>query len=60
MSKGRRWVDCADCSKVRPLAAAREVRIETLLKELIAGEQSGKPQPFDNQAFLAKMRAKLG
>ena len=35
-------------------------KIETLRDALIAGEQSGEPRPFDNPAFLKRMRGKHG
>ncbi len=37
-----------------------EARVEALRAALIEGEQSGPPQPFDNAAFLKRMRAKHG
>lgn len=35
-------------------------KIKALREALIAGEQSGEPQPFDNAAFLKGMRHKYG
>lgn len=35
-----------------------ETKVRALQDALIAGENSGEPQPFDNEAFLAKMRSK--
>lgn len=35
-----------------------ETKVKALQDALIAGENSGEPQPFDNEAFLAKMRSK--
>jgi antitoxin ParD1/3/4 len=40
------------------LLEEHEARVAALRDALIAGEQSGPPQPFDNDAFLARMRAK--
>ncbi len=42
------------------LLEEHEARVKALREALIAGEASGEPQPFDNEAFLAKMRAKHG
>lgn len=42
------------------LLEEHEARVQTLREALIAGETSGEPQPFDNKAFLTKMRAKHG
>ncbi len=39
---------------------AHEVRVKALQDALIAGEQSGEPRPFDNEAFLRRMRQKHG
>ncbi|WP_312990551.1 type II toxin-antitoxin system ParD family antitoxin [Rhizobium populisoli] len=33
-----------------------QARIKALQDALIAGEQSGEPKSFDNQAFLKRMR----
>ncbi|UIK06426.1 type II toxin-antitoxin system ParD family antitoxin [Neorhizobium galegae] len=35
-------------------------RIKALQDALIAGELSGPPQPFDNEAFLKRMRERCG
>ncbi len=35
-------------------------RVKALLDALIAGEQSGEPQPFDFDEFKARKRAELG
>ncbi|CDZ73047.1 type II toxin-antitoxin system ParD family antitoxin [Neorhizobium galegae] len=35
-------------------------RIKALQDALIAGELSGPPQPFDNEAFLKRMRERYG
>lgn len=37
-----------------------ETRVKALQDALVAGEQSGDPQPFDNEAFLRRMRQKHG
>lgn len=37
-----------------------EIRVKALQDALIAGEQSGVPKPFDNEAFLRRMRQKHG
>jgi antitoxin ParD1/3/4 len=42
------------------LLEEHEARVQILREALIAGETSGQPQPFDNEVFLAKMRAKHG
>lgn len=42
------------------LLEEHEARVQVLREALIAGETSGQPQPFDNEVFLAKMRAKHG
>lgn len=42
------------------LLEEHESRVRALREALIAGEMSGEPQSFDNEAFLAKMRAKHG
>jgi antitoxin ParD1/3/4 len=39
------------------LLEEREARARALCEALIAGETSGEPAPFDNEAFLARMRA---
>lgn len=40
------------------LLEEHETRVRALQDALIAGEQSGEPRPFDNEAFLARMHAK--
>lgn len=40
------------------LLEEHEARVRALQSALIAGEESGPPEPFDNKAFLKKMRAK--
>lgn len=40
------------------LLEEHETKVRALQEALIAGENSGEPQPFDNAAFLAKMRSK--
>ena len=42
------------------LLEEHEARVQALRDALIAGEASGEPRPFDNEAFLAKMRSKHG
>ena len=42
------------------LLEEHEAKVRALQDALIAGETSGQPRPFDNEAFLAKMRAKHG
>lgn len=37
-----------------------EGRVKALQDALIDGEQSGEPKPFDNEAFLRRMRQKHG
>ena len=40
------------------LLEAEETKLMVLRQALIDGEQSGVPQPFDGEAFLAEMNAK--
>ncbi len=40
------------------LLEEREVKVKALHDALVAGEESGPPAPFDNKAFLKRMRAK--
>lgn len=42
------------------LLEEHEIRVKALQEALIAGEESGEPQPFDNEAFLKRMREKHG
>ncbi|EUB95432.1 putative addiction module antidote protein, CopG/Arc/MetJ family [Rhizobium sp. CF080] len=42
------------------LLEEHEARVKALQDALIAGEESGPPQPFDNQAFLKRMRERHG
>lgn len=42
------------------LLEEHEAKLKALEAALIEGEQSGEPQPFDNEAFKAKMRAEHG
>lgn len=37
-----------------------EAKVKVLEAALIEGEESGEPQPFDNEAFKARMRAEYG
>ncbi len=39
------------------LLEEHEARVKALRGALIAGEESGPPQPFDNKAFLKRMNA---
>lgn len=40
------------------LLEEHEAKVRALQDALIAGENSGEPQPFDNETFLAKMRSR--
>ena len=40
------------------LLEEHETRLKALQDALAAGEASGEPQPFDNEAFVERMRAK--
>lgn len=40
------------------LLEEHEAKVKALQEALIAGEESGPPAPFDNEAFLKKMRSK--
>jgi antitoxin ParD1/3/4 len=40
------------------LLEEHEVKVKALRDALIAGEQSGESKPFDNAAFLKRMREK--
>lgn len=40
------------------LLEEHEARVKALQNALIAGEESGPPVPFDNPAFLKRMREK--
>jgi antitoxin ParD1/3/4 len=42
------------------LLEEHETKVKALQDALIAGEKSGTPRPFDNGAFLKRMRAKHG
>lgn len=42
------------------LLQEHEARVKALEAALIEGEESGDPQPFDNAAFKARMRAEHG
>lgn len=42
------------------LLEEHEARVKALQDALIAGEESGPPAPFDNEAFVARMRARHG
>ncbi|MGD9738615.1 MAG: type II toxin-antitoxin system ParD family antitoxin [Bauldia sp.] len=42
------------------LLEEREARVSALREALIEGEESGPPAPFDNAAFLKRMRDKHG
>ncbi|MGE0257627.1 MAG: type II toxin-antitoxin system ParD family antitoxin [Alphaproteobacteria bacterium] len=40
------------------LLEEHEAKIKALQQALIEGEESGPPQPFENEAFLKRMREK--
>lgn len=40
------------------LLEEHEAKVKALQEALVAGEESGTPVPFDNEAFLKRMRAK--
>lgn len=40
------------------LLEEHETRVKALQEALIAGEQSGPPAAFDNEAFVERMRAR--
>lgn len=40
------------------LLQEHEAKVKALEAALIEGEESGEPQPFDSEAFLARMHAK--
>ncbi|MEI4263476.1 type II toxin-antitoxin system ParD family antitoxin [Roseovarius sp. D0-M9] len=40
------------------LLEEHETMVRALQDALVAGEQSGTPRPFDNEAFLNRMHAK--
>jgi antitoxin ParD1/3/4 len=40
------------------LLEEHEAKVKALQQALIEGEQSGPPAPFDNEAFLKRMREK--
>jgi antitoxin ParD1/3/4 len=40
------------------LLEEHEAKVKALREALIAGEESGPPVPFDNEAFLKRMRTK--
>ncbi|MFT4184561.1 MAG: type II toxin-antitoxin system ParD family antitoxin [Rhizobium sp.] len=42
------------------LLEEHEAKVKALQDALIAGEESGQPVPFDNAAFLKRMRATYG
>ena len=42
------------------LLETHEARVKALQDALITGEESGEPEPFDNGAFLQRMRARHG
>lgn len=41
------------------LLEEHETKVKALQDALVAGEQSGEPQPFDFEGFKARKRAKL-
>lgn len=40
------------------LLEEHEAKVKALQDALVAGEESGPPKPFDNKAFLKRMRAR--
>lgn len=42
------------------LLETHEARVKALQDALIEGEEAGEPEPFDNDAFLKRMRARHG
>jgi antitoxin ParD1/3/4 len=42
------------------LLEEHEAKVKALQDALIAGEESGAPRTFDNEAFKARMRARHG
>ena len=42
------------------LLEEHEAKLSVLQQALIAGENSGEPQPFNNKAFIKRMREKYG
>ena len=42
------------------LLEEHEAQVKALRDALVAGEESGPPQPFDSDAFLKRMRVKHG
>lgn len=42
------------------LLEEHEAKVKALEAALIEGEESGEPEPFDNEAFKAEMRAENG
>ena len=42
------------------LLEAHEARVKALRDALVAGEETGEPEPFDNEAFLKRMRSSHG
>lgn len=42
------------------LLEEHEAKVKALEAALIEGEESGEPEPFDNEAFKAEMRAEHG
>jgi antitoxin ParD1/3/4 len=42
------------------LLEEHEDKVRALRNALIAGEESGEPRPFDNEAFLKRMHAQYG
>lgn len=52
-----------DSEAIRDLirrAQERSAEIDSIRQALIEGEESGEPQPFDFDAFLARMNAENG
>ena len=59
MVKDGRKVSIDDAKRPSPqLPDEQEVRLKELQAALAAGERSGTPISFDNEAFLRRMRAR--
>jgi len=54
-----RYESASDVVRARlRLLEEHETKVPALQDSLIAGEQSGTPRAFDNEAFLSRMHAK--